>query len=90
MVRMTLLAILFALAAFPWQSLQAESLIIRGIDTDRSKTVRGLSKQSLQSRWGEPQTKRGAIGDPPISRWEYSDYVVFFEYNHVIHAVQKR
>lgn len=90
MVRMTLLALLVGLIAAPWQSLHAERLIIDGIDLDRSKAVRGISMQSLRARWGEPQTKRGAVGDPPITRWEYSDYIVFFEYDHVIHAVQRR
>lgn len=90
MVRMTLLAILIALATSPWQSLNAETLVVDGIDVDGSHAVRGLSMQSLRSQWGEPSTKRSAVGDPPISRWEYTDYIVYFEYDRVIHAVQKR
>ena len=31
-----------------------------------------------------------AVGEPPISRWVYADFVVFFEYDRVIHAVIKR
>jgi len=90
MVRMTLWALLIGLIAAPWQSLHAERLIIDGIDLDRSKAVRGISMQSLRARWGEPQTKRSAVGDPPITRWEYSDFVVYFEYRYVIHSVLKR
>ena len=90
MVRAILLALVIALTAAPWQALNAERLIIDGIDLQRSKSVRGVSMDSLRARWGEPQSQRGAVGDPPITRWEYPDYIVFFEYDHVIHAVQKR
>ena len=31
-----------------------------------------------------------AVGQPPITRWDFADYSVFFEYQHVIHAVPKR
>jgi hypothetical protein len=43
----------------------------------------------VESVWGQPQSKQSAVGDPPISRWEYSDFIVYFEYQRVIHAVQK-
>jgi hypothetical protein len=28
-----------------------------------------------------------AVGRPPISRWEYPGFIVYFEHEHVIHAV---
>jgi hypothetical protein len=34
--------------------------------------------------------KNVAVGEPPISSWEYPGMVVFFEYDRVIHAVMKR
>jgi len=49
---------------------------------------RGMSMETVESRWGAPAAKHGAIGDPPISRWEYADFVVYFEYGSVIHAVK--
>jgi len=27
------------------------------------------------------------VGKPPISRWEYPGFVVYFEHEHVIHSV---
>lgn len=51
---------------------------------------RGETAASVESKYGAPQAKEAAIGDPPISRWEYRDFVVFFEYDRVIHAVVKR
>lgn len=48
---------------------------------------RGMSMETVESRWGTPITKRGAVGDPPITRWEYPTFIVYFEYRNVIHAV---
>lgn len=54
------------------------------------KPTRGMSEASVESTFGRPNSKQPAIGDPPISRWDYSDFVVFFEYDKVIHAVSRR
>jgi len=54
------------------------------------KPTRGMSQESVQANFGAPQSIVAAIGDPPISRWEYADFVVFFEHNRVIHSVTKR
>ncbi len=49
-----------------------------------------MTAESVESRFGTPDAKVAPVGDPPISRWEYKDFVVFFEYDRVIHAVSKR
>ena len=54
------------------------------------KPTRGMSQASVEANYGAPQTTRAAVGDPPISRWEYAEFVVFFEYDKVIHSVTKR
>lgn len=54
------------------------------------KPTRGMSQASVQSTYGSPNSKVPAVGDPPISRWEYSDFVVFFEYDKVIHSVSRK
>lgn len=51
---------------------------------------RGSTMQSVARDWGEPAVKRAAVGDPPITRWEYPEFVVYFEHDRVIHAVAKR
>ncbi|MFQ5609925.1 MAG: hypothetical protein ACE5F8_06605 [Woeseiaceae bacterium] len=70
---------------------QGDRLIIDNVDrTEASAGIRpdrGMSMESVEARWGAPQTKRNAVGDPPITRWEYPTFVVYFEYSHVIHAV---
>jgi hypothetical protein len=40
--------------------------------------------------FGEPQKQAPAVGDPPITRWIYQDFTVYFEYDRVIHAVKHR
>lgn len=47
----------------------------------------GLTMEQVQQRFGEPLEQRGAVGDPPITRWVYDDYSVFFEHNLVIESV---
>jgi hypothetical protein len=54
------------------------------------KPTRGMTEASVASTYGQPNSKRPAVGDPPISRWEYNEFVVFFEYDKVIHAVSRR
>ncbi|MBT8062280.1 MAG: phosphodiesterase [Xanthomonadales bacterium] len=47
----------------------------------------GQSKAAIESRYGTPEQKHGAVGDPPISRWDYGDYSVYFEYDLVLFSV---
>jgi hypothetical protein len=53
------------------------------------KPTRGMTQQSVEANFGAPQSALDAVGEPPISRWEYASFVVFFEYDRVIHAVSK-
>jgi len=55
-----------------------------------SRPTRGETTASVESKYGAPTAKLAAVGEPPISRWEYTEFVVFFEYDRVIHAVVKR
>lgn len=36
---------------------------------------------------GAPQQMLPPIGEPPITRWVYDDYTVYFEFDRMIHAV---
>lgn len=53
------------------------------------RPVTGMSKDQVKSFFGDPIETKAAVGDPPISRWIYEDFVVYFEYDHVIHSVLK-
>ncbi|MEH6542934.1 MAG: hypothetical protein V7721_03240 [Porticoccaceae bacterium] len=51
---------------------------------------RGLSKNQVKSQYGEPEAVHGPTGQPPITAWDYDHYVVYFEYDKVLHSVLKR
>jgi hypothetical protein len=51
---------------------------------------RGTSMDRVKSSFGEPSAVTPAVGDPPITRWEYPQFIVYFEHSFVIHAVEKR
>lgn len=57
---------------------------------DDSRPTRGMSEASVEARFGTPVSKVPAVGEPPISRWEYPGFIVYFEYDLVIHTVVKR
>ncbi len=70
----------------------AETVTMSGATarSDDGRPTRGMTQASVESRYGSPVSVNAPVGDPPISRWEYADVVVFFEYDRVIHAVVKR
>ena len=49
--------------------------------------ARGSNMHSVESRYGAPAERRSPVGKPPITRWDYPGFVVFFEYDHVVHSV---
>lgn len=53
------------------------------------KPTRGMTQDAVEANYGAPANARAPVGDPPITRWEYANFVVFFEYDKVIHAVSK-
>jgi Mlc titration factor MtfA (ptsG expression regulator) len=55
--------------------------------TNSNMPIRGLSKSQVETRFGQPSSKQGPVGNPSIYRWDYNNYSVFFESNIVIHAV---
>ncbi|WP_438950869.1 hypothetical protein [Porticoccus sp.] len=54
------------------------------------KPERGTSKDRVRAKFGEPSSMKPAVGEPPISSWEYPEFNVYFEYEHVLHSVLKR
>jgi hypothetical protein len=55
--------------------------------SDVAMPTRGMTMDQVATKFGAPVTKVAAVGKPPISRWEYPAFVVFFEADHVIHSV---
>ncbi|MCC7198307.1 MAG: hypothetical protein IT483_02225 [Gammaproteobacteria bacterium] len=54
---------------------------------DTARPTRGASMSAVEARFGAPARRHDAVGKPPITRWDYPGFSVFFEYSHVIHAV---
>lgn len=50
----------------------------------------GLTKAQVESRFGAPANRHAAVGDPPISHWEYDGWSVYFEYDRVLFTVLHR
>lgn len=49
----------------------------------------GMLKDRVISTYGEPRQRHPAVGTPPIERWDYDQFSVYFEYDHVVHSVLK-
>lgn len=51
---------------------------------------RGSSMATVESRYGAPSNRHAAVGSPPISRWDYPQFSVYFENDRVLHTVLVR
>ena len=49
--------------------------------------ARGSNMNQVEGSFGPPGERVAAVGQPPISRWIYAGFVVYFEHDHVVHAV---
>jgi hypothetical protein len=55
--------------------------------SDVATPQRGMTMDQVSTKFGAPVAKVPAVGKPPIARWEYPGFVVYFEHEHVIHSV---
>jgi len=53
----------------------------------RDLPANGLTKAQVEQRYGTPGERRAPVGEPPISRWVYDEYSVYFEHDLVIESV---
>jgi hypothetical protein len=54
-----------------------------GVETPQ----RGASMTAVEARFGAPANKSSSVGNPPITKWFYPNFVVVFEHDKVLHAV---
>jgi hypothetical protein len=54
-----------------------------GVETPQ----RGSSMTAVEARFGAPANKSSSVGNPPITKWFYPNFVVVFEHDKVLHAV---
>lgn len=50
---------------------------------------RGMDMSAVEREFGPPASREPAVGSPPITRWNYAGFSVFFEHRHVVHSVQQ-
>jgi hypothetical protein len=86
---MTIVRTLLLLALFASAPSWAETL---NMQTDASAAAlerpkRGSTMSAVQSRFGEPVMRHATVGGPPITRWDYARFAVYFEHDRVLHAV---
>ncbi|HEY4972969.1 MAG TPA: hypothetical protein VII41_05130 [Steroidobacteraceae bacterium] len=79
------LAVAFAGAAQAETIATGDQLMVR--ESDIARPHRGMTMQAVEKKFGAPEARHEAVGEPPISRWDYHGYRVFFEKDRVIHAV---
>jgi hypothetical protein len=69
----------------------AETLVVDDQVTLRDSSVerpkRGSTMTQVEARFGAPVERHPTVGNPPITRWDYAGFAVFFEHDRVIHAV---
>jgi hypothetical protein len=58
---------------------------VRESSVERPK--RGITMTQVEARFGAPAARHPTVGKPPITRWDYASFSVFFEHDRVIHAV---
>jgi hypothetical protein len=73
----------------PAGSLQADVLLIEEVrQSERMELpANGLTQAEVRARFGEPATTHAPVGDPPITRWDYDGWSVYFEYERVLFTV---
>lgn len=48
---------------------------------------RGLNQAQVEQQFGAPTDIYSPVGEPPISRWVYPGFTVYFENDLVLHSV---
>lgn len=69
----------------------AETLVVNDQLAVRETSIatpgRGLTMTQVEKKFGAPTERHAAVGKPPITRWDYPGFSVFFEHQWVIHSV---
>jgi hypothetical protein len=76
---------------------QADVLLLDSIQSAPPNTASGVLRprggetmDSVRAGFGDPANIQDAVGEPPITRWIYPDYTVYFEFDRVIEVVVHR
>lgn len=61
----------------------------QGAETNKTPRT-GQSMVTVRESFGSPMQEAPAVGEPPITRWVYKNFTVYFEHDKVIHAVKHK
>ncbi len=70
-------------------SVFADTLLMESVNSGAgiARPDGGMTMDSVTQQYGNPGSVSGPVGEPPISTWDYGDFVVYFEDQYVIHSV---
>lgn len=91
-MRLTSLALSFSLGLAAAAQADVLEMPVGGSAGLTGKPAKGSTMQAVLKQYGTPSKKHKAVGgssraQPPITRWDYPGFSVFFEYDHVVDAV---
>jgi hypothetical protein len=76
------------------QATHAQETLTQRVQDEKSMNLpaRGMSMDEVEKEYGAPLRKLSPRGGdtakhPTINRWEYANFIVYFERSHVIHSV---
>jgi len=77
------------LGLLPAGASSADVLLIEEVrQADRMEPpANGLKQAEVRARFGEPAATHAPVGDPPITRWDYDGWSVYFEHDLVLFTV---
>jgi len=86
------LVLVVSLALLGGSPVLADVLLMEGIQSAPAINTphNGITMAQVRQQYGNPVTEHPAVGEPPITRWDYADYSVFFEHDLVLHSVVHR
>lgn len=58
-------------------------------DSNVQTPGRAWSQAKVQENFGNPSSRRGPVGDPAITVWNYETFSVYFEQDRVLHSVKR-
>lgn len=70
----------------------ADTLVIDAVEAGAGveRPGKGETMASVEARFGKPQSVIEAVGQPPITRWVYDGFTVYFEGDRTLHSVVHR
>lgn len=70
----------------------ADTLVIDAVQANAGveRPGQGETMAGVEARFGKPQSVIEAVGQPPITRWVYDGFTVYFEGDRTLHSVVHR